>query len=676
MYYAAMNGHTGCLRVLHEQGVSLTSDAAARFTPACIAAARGHADCLRVLNELGVSLTSADDLGDTPAYIAAQYGRADCLRVLHELGVSLTSFADANGFTLAHIAAQRITPAHVAAQYGHADCLRVLDELGVSMTSEAAGRATPAHMAAQYGHADCLRVLHELGASLTTDDAYGDTPAITAAGHGRADCLRALHELGVSLLTRVPGHSSPAHAAAADNHTECLRVLYELLRPSIEPLLAQLRSLPRGIVDNVDDLIQELEMKMALRQRGRETDNYATPAHIAFDNSHMDSYRLLVSIGGAATLWDELAQDPRLIEGRYARLLDEPGLLNLPAKQAWLAYRLEQKAQGEGAEALSLEAHRDHLLDGLCAHFGVDETTGRVLHDSDAAQARGLDVRFAGEGAGGDGLRREWFGLVLDEILDPRHGLFVSADGGHTYQPSPNAATLQPDHLSYYALLGRLVGHSLYHREPLDVSWTAAFLKAAFGFECVASDLEAFDPELYSNRVVYLRERKYRQDGLSLDDFFSSVCCEPGTFVAKRNVGALIYETDEHGYPVDEMQELKPGGSTIQVTEDNLDEYVRLFAEHRLVGAIREQVGAFREGLAVVIDDDLQSKLRRCCTVGEIQVRARAQRDARECAAGSCPARVTGRRVVARRCPRSSCFVASPKLTWTTGKRTPATATA
>ena len=37
------------------------------------------------------------------------------------------------------------------------------------------------------------------------------------------------------------------------------------------------------------------------------------------------------------------------------------------------------------------------------------------------------------------------------------------------------------DHLSYFALLGRIAGMALYHSEHIPARWTQAFVKAAFG---------------------------------------------------------------------------------------------------------------------------------------------------------------------------------------------------
>ena len=46
--------------------------------------------------------------------------------------------------------------------------------------------------------------------------------------------------------------------------------------------------------------------------------------------------------------------------------------------------------------------------------------------------------------------------------------------------------------------------------------------------------------------------------------------------------------------------ELKPGGADVDVTIDNLGEYVRLVTDALLVGGVRAQLAAFRQGFSDV----------------------------------------------------------------------------
>ena len=66
--------------------------------------------------------------------------------------------------------------------------------------------------------------------------------------------------------------------------------------------------------------------------------------------------------------------------------------------------------------------------------------------------------------------------------------------------------------------------------------------------------------------------------------------------------------------------ELKEGGAGIAVTPANKNEYLQLLAEHRLIGAIRPQIAAFRDGLSLFVDDELCATVRQCCSEVDVQL--------------------------------------------------------
>ena len=214
---------------------------------------------------------------------------------------------------------------------------------------------------------------------------------------------------------------------------------------------------------------------------------------------------------------------------------------------------------------------------------------------------------FDGEAAEGDALRREWFGQTIKEMVDPNRGLFRSLDGGRTLQPNPEAGDHAPDHLAHFALIGRIAGMALHHRESLDVSWSAAFLKAVLGYPITVDDLASVDPERCDNL------RKMR--GYSVEDLEQCGL----TFEHDTEMGQQDFVVDASKRQQVSI-ELKPDGANIEVTLDNLEEYLQLYADHHLIGAIREQVNAVRQGLGVFLDDALMAKLRACFTVAEFQL--------------------------------------------------------
>ena len=101
---------------------------------------------------------------------------------------------------------------------------------------------------------------------------------------------------------------------------------------------------------------------------------------------------------------------------------------------------------------------------------------------------------------------------------------------------SPHSATVVgDDHLSYFAMLGRIMGLALYHKEPLNAQLSDAFIKTVMGFEIVPEDLESVDPDLYEKRIVYLRDSLYRtKDNMELED----LCL---TFVDDSNVSTCLF---------------------------------------------------------------------------------------------------------------------------------------
>ena len=72
------------------------------------------------------------------------------------------------------------------------------------------------------------------------------------------------------------------------------------------------------------------------------------------------------------------------------------------------------------------------------------------------------------------------------------------------------------DHLSYFALLGRIVGLALFHGENIPAPWSNAFIKATFDFPIGVSDLESADPDLYNGYVKHIQDGEYGWFGLGI----------------------------------------------------------------------------------------------------------------------------------------------------------------
>ncbi|GCC32094.1 hypothetical protein chiPu_0010554 [Chiloscyllium punctatum] len=163
-----------------------------------------------------------------------------------------------------------------------------------------------------------------------------------------------------------------------------------------------------------------------------------------------------------------------------------------------------------------------------------------------------LMVKFRGEeGLDYGGVAREWLYLLSHEMLNPYYGLFqYSRDDIYTLQINPDSA-VNPEHLSYFHFVGRIMGMAVFHGHYIDGGFTLPFYKQLLGKSITLDDMESVDPDLH-NSLVWILENDIT--GV-LDHTF---CVEHNAY------GEII------------QHELKPNGKSIPVTEETKKEYVRL----------------------------------------------------------------------------------------------------
>ncbi|XP_060071708.1 E3 ubiquitin-protein ligase SMURF2-like [Ylistrum balloti] len=192
-----------------------------------------------------------------------------------------------------------------------------------------------------------------------------------------------------------------------------------------------------------------------------------------------------------------------------------------------------------------------------------------------------LMVKFRGEeGLDYGGVAREWLYLLSHEMLNPYYGLFQYArDDVYTLQINADSG-VNPEHLSYFHFVGRIIGMAIFHGHYLDGGFTLPFYKQLLQKAVTLDDLENVDPELHRS-LVWLLENNIES---VLDHNF---CVEHNSF------GQFT------------EYELKPGGNDIPVTEDNKKEYVKLYVHWRFMRGIEAQFLALQKGFNEVIPQHL-----------------------------------------------------------------------
>ncbi|XP_019486241.1 PREDICTED: E3 ubiquitin-protein ligase HACE1 [Hipposideros armiger] len=218
-----------------------------------------------------------------------------------------------------------------------------------------------------------------------------------------------------------------------------------------------------------------------------------------------------------------------------------------------------------------LLVHRDSIFRSSC----------EVVSKASCAKLKqGIAVRFHGEEGMGQGVVREWFDILSNEIVNPDYALFTQSADGTTFQPNSNSS-VNPDHLNYFRFAGQILGLALNHRQLVNIYFTRSFYKHILGIPVNYQDVASIDPE-YAKNLQWILDNDISDLGLEL------------TFSVETDVFGAMEEVP-----------LKPGGESILVTQNNKAEYVQLVTELRMTRAIQPQINAFLQGFHMFIPPSL-----------------------------------------------------------------------
>ncbi|XP_045044578.1 E3 ubiquitin-protein ligase HACE1 isoform X4 [Desmodus rotundus] len=218
-----------------------------------------------------------------------------------------------------------------------------------------------------------------------------------------------------------------------------------------------------------------------------------------------------------------------------------------------------------------LLVHRDSIFRSSC----------EVVSKANCAKLKqGIAVRFHGEEGMGQGVVREWFDILSNEIVNPDYALFTQSADGTTFQPNSNSY-VNPDHLNYFRFAGQILGLALNHRQLVNIYFTRSFYKHILGIPVNYQDVASIDPE-YAKNLQWILDNDISDLGLEL------------TFSVETDVFGAMEEVP-----------LKPGGESILVTQNNKAEYVQLVTELRMTRAIQPQINAFLQGFHAFIPPSL-----------------------------------------------------------------------
>ncbi|KAK2854378.1 hypothetical protein FQN49_005155 [Arthroderma sp. PD_2] len=236
------------------------------------------------------------------------------------------------------------------------------------------------------------------------------------------------------------------------------------------------------------------------------------------------------------------------------------------------------------SQYLVLKVRRDCLVEDSLQNVSV------VVGSGEEDIKKGLRIEFAGEeGIDAGGLRKEWFLLLVREVFDPLHGLFLYDEDSQYCYFNPYCF----ESSEQFFLVGVVLGLAIYNSTILDVALPPfAFRKLlAYAPSSITPTLSS-PPQPFMPTLDDLAElRPALAKGLRL-------LLEYDGDVAETFCQDFAVQVERYGEVV--QIPLCPGGEKQQVTNDNRREFVDLYVRYIIDGAVSRQFEPFRRGFFTV----------------------------------------------------------------------------
>jgi len=209
-------------------------------------------------------------------------------------------------------------------------------------------------------------------------------------------------------------------------------------------------------------------------------------------------------------------------------------------------------------------------------HNLLEESLRKIGSLDTASFAQRISIKFVDEAAVDQGgVSREFYYELVNSAFHPDFGMFVLIKK-RFYWFSHHLLC----DLSYYSLLGTIVGLAIQNRVILPIRFPRVFYKRLLGRDIVLDDLAEIDESFFSsaNHMLSMRSKKENIDDLCLN--FSTTVEEFGVM---KEV-PLIQNGDE-----------------IPVTDSNIDIYISSYIEWFCFISIDKQFQAFNKGMRKVL---------------------------------------------------------------------------
>ena len=346
-----------------------------------------------------------------------------------------------------------------------------------------------------------------------------------------------------------------------DALSETLRVLEE--KPQLHNIANALLPLIEALmVVCKHSKVRELPIKDILKYEAKKIDFTKEPIESLFF-SFTDEHKKILN--------QMVRSNPNLMSGPFGMLVRNPRVLEFDNKKNYFDRNLHQDKKENRKMLVSVR--RDQVF--------LDSYRSLFFKPKDEFRNSKLEINFKGEqGIDAGGVTREWYQVLSRQMFNPDYALFTPVVSDETTFHPNRTSYINPEHLSFFKFIGRIIGKAIYDNCFLDCHFSRAVYKRILGKPQSLKDMETLDLE-YFKSLMWMLENDITD--VITEDF--------------------SVETDDYGEH--KIIDLIPNGRNIPVIEENKHEYVKKVVEYRLQTSVEEQMENFLIGFHEIIPKDL-----------------------------------------------------------------------
>uniref|UniRef100_A0A671W1B7 HECT and RLD domain containing E3 ubiquitin protein ligase 3 n=1 Tax=Sparus aurata TaxID=8175 RepID=A0A671W1B7_SPAAU len=318
--------------------------------------------------------------------------------------------------------------------------------------------------------------------------------------------------------------------------------------------------------------------------------------HVEYNQFYIPDITSLVDIQEDYLKWflsKKGSSSPSQSDFPSVNLCAYPFILNAQAKTTMLQTDAELQMQMAVSGAnlhnvfmlLTLEPHlarNPYLVLHVRRNHLVSDTLRELTMYSDVDLKKPLKVIFDGEEAvDAGGVTKEFFLLLLKELMDPVYGMFTHYKESNLLWFSDKCFVEQ----NWFHLIGIICGLAIYNSTVVDLHFPLVLYKKLLE---VAPTLEDFK-ELSPTEARSLQQL-LDYDGADVEETF-----------------LLNFAITRENYGMTEVKELIPGGESVSVDKNNRKEFVEAYLRYVFSDSVSEQYSAFSSGFLKVCGGEILS---------------------------------------------------------------------